>query len=532
MPVRAAAPGASRRPPSLPPDSAVFLGTVVLLVRNSTPHQVDNERAKAQREFELALRAQGYEVVVLDEQGTSGADLAKRPKAQSAIAGVESGKYAGIAYLDIGRATRDQDGIDARIFKRVCRKAGVPFFTRAKVYDFRREDDSKRFDLEALFAAWEWQAIRQRMWTDGLLKRAETEPMFRGRVPIGYMRVEVSVGGKLRSIWDKDPEQTEMMVKIAEAFDRSETLNAAANWLNRNDIIPPRRRPWYAKRLQDILDNSIYHGIWRWGEAPTSDLWDGRPVYRHPVPDLAYWTEIRNKHWQRKFKARQGLQQRHRKYEHALLGVLRCKTCDAPMIGFGQLGYRCKEWFKGGMCTRPQTIREHSAFRALRDLLPQLLPSAEDSQRELRSLVQADRDQRHPLEAELVVLREQEAVVEDNIEAYRERGLRVDVADLDRLVQVRGAIGEAEERLELAREQAASIDDLLGEIEQLAHDPLAWFDTLPVDRKGLVCKLLLEGAAIEGKGGGVAKTFKVIRFTPRTLMHSDTFILMQVAKAS
>lgn len=139
-------------------------GTIALLKRNSTLAQVGNNRSLAQID-DMAPRIEelGFAVEILDEEGTSGADLAKRPQAQYAIEGVRSGRFAGIAYLDLARATRDPDGIDARIFKRVCRQHRALFITRQRVYDFRKEDDDKMFDLDALFAAWEYKAIIKRL---------------------------------------------------------------------------------------------------------------------------------------------------------------------------------------------------------------------------------------------------------------------------------------------------------------------------------------------------------------------------------
>jgi hypothetical protein len=115
-----------------------------------------------------------------------------------------------------------------------------------------------------------------------------------------------------------------------------------------------------------------------------------------------------------------------------------------------------------------------------------------------------------------------------NLDGYRKRELRIEPADLDRLVQVQAAIEEAKGRRELAREQAASVDDLLTEIEQMANDPLAWFDELRAERKGLVCKLVPEKCRRRGHRRRPYRTFKVVRFKARSLIHGDTYILSNV----
>jgi hypothetical protein len=323
-------------------------GTIALIKRNSTPSQIGNNRSRAQvDDMEPRILELGFNVEIVDEQGTSGADLAKRPKAQYAIEGVKSGRFAGLAYLDVARATRDPDGIDARLFKRVCREYGALFITRQHVYDFQSEDDVKKFDLEALFAAWEYKATRTRLWVDGILVRARREPLFRGRVPIGYRTVredeQLWVGPRAPAKWEKDPMQAALMDHVTEAFDRTSTLTEAVTWLNSECYVPPRKRPWSARVLGFLLNNPLYYGVYHFGRTSerSSTIWNEDPqIPLFHLSHLAYWDQPRVDAWRVKFQRRTlAVRRRRRKFIHPLLGLLVCIACEKPMMGHGPLGW-------------------------------------------------------------------------------------------------------------------------------------------------------------------------------------------------
>jgi DNA invertase Pin-like site-specific DNA recombinase len=107
--------------------------TINLLVRNSGKVQVGNYRSEVQFDMRARIESLGYTVRVFDEQGTSGKDLSARDEAMAALAEVANGETCGIGVLDIKRATRDEDAMDARTIKQVLRRARGILITRDKV---------------------------------------------------------------------------------------------------------------------------------------------------------------------------------------------------------------------------------------------------------------------------------------------------------------------------------------------------------------------------------------------------------------
>src|SRR5713226_7967108 len=98
--------------------------TIGLIIRKSTVRQVGNYRSESQAELAERLEARGYAVRAYDEQGTSGADLAKRKVATQMLDDLKRGVIQGIAAYDVKRLTRDEFGIDGGTIARRIVEAG------------------------------------------------------------------------------------------------------------------------------------------------------------------------------------------------------------------------------------------------------------------------------------------------------------------------------------------------------------------------------------------------------------------------
>ena len=132
------------------------------------------------------LEARGIRIgAVLDEQGTSGADLRKRPVAAKLVDELEAGVWAAISVIEVSRTSRDPDGVDQRIFKRACKRGRALLLTPSKAYDFRNDADDLQYEVEAIFSAQEWKKLRKRSW-EGNIERARLAPTFFGNAPFGY----------------------------------------------------------------------------------------------------------------------------------------------------------------------------------------------------------------------------------------------------------------------------------------------------------------------------------------------------------
>jgi DNA invertase Pin-like site-specific DNA recombinase len=129
--------------------SPVVIG---LIIRNSTARQVGNYRSESQADLAQRLEARGYGVRAYDEQGTSGADLAKRKVATQMLEDLKRGEIQGIAAYDVKRLTREEFGIDGGTIAKSIVAAGGRFITSDKEYDLRNDDDLLQFQFQCFIA--------------------------------------------------------------------------------------------------------------------------------------------------------------------------------------------------------------------------------------------------------------------------------------------------------------------------------------------------------------------------------------------
>src|SRR6266581_131964 len=210
-----------------------------LIIRNSTVRQVGNYRSESQAELAERLQARGYAVRAYDEQGTSGADLAKRKVATQMLDDLKRGAIQGIAAYDVKRLTRDEFGIDGGTMARRIVEAGGRFITWDKEYDLRNDDDLLQFQFQCFIAGIDWRNIRNTLWS-GIFKRVEQEPMFL-KPPLGYMTL-VSPGdrpGRTVKRPAKNPEHAGIMIHLAKALDESMSLREVVRRLTAAGVPRP-----------------------------------------------------------------------------------------------------------------------------------------------------------------------------------------------------------------------------------------------------------------------------------------------------
>src|SRR5713101_559449 len=188
-----------------------------LIIRNSTARQVGNYRSESQAELAERLQARGYAVRAYDEQGTSGADLAKRKVATQMLEDLKRGEIQGIAAYDVKRLIREEFGIDRGTIAKSIVAAGGRFITSDKEYDLRNDDDLLQFQFQCFIAGIDWRNIRNTMWA-GIFKRVEQEPMFL-KPPLGYMTVQLPSDrpGRIIKRPAKNPEYAAAMVQLEQA---------------------------------------------------------------------------------------------------------------------------------------------------------------------------------------------------------------------------------------------------------------------------------------------------------------------------
>jgi hypothetical protein len=513
-------------------------------VRNSTPAQRGNWRSREQEDGRLDARLarEGAVVVPFDEQGTSGRELSKRRVFRETLGKIDRGEADGIAFEDVKRLTRHELGIDGGVIARHLIEARAVFVTSGKTYYLWREDDLLDFQFQCLISGIDVRGIRRQMW-DGVLRRADEEPFFMGKPPIGYAtRPEVDpVTSEVRKrVPIKDPAQAALMAALTAALDDCATLSEVCARLNRAGLMPLRRyrrsgalaalsgqpTPWQPITIKLMFASGWYVGYPRFGrnpertskgalKSPVWELAEGKRLdFGGPQPQLAYWTLAQVRRWHATFcdPARPAPHARFRGYQHPLNGILRCGHCGRPMGAFGRHGYRCAS--RGnGLCAHPQHLRERAALAAIREILPEvwvssraLLAAAREADGANRRLAQARAD---------LAMREEVAAA--NAEAWRTQPPGELKARLFAL------LGEDEAELARLRTEvellsgAAEATDLEALGAVLERDPYAVWDHPEVTdtQRARIAALLLRAVTVRTWARGKSARFTVAAYAAR-----------------
>lgn len=508
-------------------------------IRNSTPSQKGNFRSEFQvtdmAEYALGL---GYATCLYDEQGKSGKSLSGRKLATLMVAHLRAGIVQGIVCGDLSRLTRDQTGYDAAdIGNAIVESADGLLITAGKVWDLRVDDDWRMYQVLTMVAGWQWADIINKTHT-GLLKKAMSEPLWRGHLKIGYRRVArigpdgnplVRPNGRPHYDVEKNEADEEVLRALQEQFNIQPSLPAVCAAMNEKKIPSPwntrasggpksrtEGRRWVSKLLERILKDDTYFGEPRfiWDTDTPAKIWNkllpGQDVdvktISHQRPELAYWTRSEVAYWRKKFLGAKAVRTRNREHNHLLLGILVCPTCGTLMQKNGtngrELMYACPGYYgsRGVDCSNPRIIGENMAFRALRELLPDMLTDT-------RAL--ADAAARRIAASGPTVAETQLQQVRD-----KETWLRTEVIEpaMKRMTKLEDWVHEQREELAAERERLevqvrAERDDAdLGEYvarvaEELASNPLEKFDKKTREVQAAIYRLLVTNVKISDNGG-------------------------------
>lgn len=500
--------------------------TIGLLIRNSTMRQVGNWRSEAQYDLGPRIEQRGCVIRYYDEQGTSGADLAKRKVARAMLDDLKKGVIQGIAAYDFKRLTRDEFGIDGGTIARLVVQAGGRFHTLDREYNLRLDDDLLQFQFQCFIAGIDWRNIRNTFWS-GTFKKLEREPHYM-KTPLGYVNVADTQGKKHIA---KNPDHVPVIEALARLFDECDSLSEVVRRLNADGPARPAFRGrggdstrWHKAGLRYILRNTIYTGTFTFGAGlrERSTVWDRfalDPVTNEPktflqhCPELAYWEPARVRLWRRKFDKPELSRTMKSGYRHALAGVLECATCGSRMIGHGPGTYACSAVGsgkgRGGLaCSDPQMLTEHVAFQILRQELPRVLADA----RGLAEHVRAQLDERGPDPAvqRLEFLEERARTITDAMFSAHAQPLPA------LMVKLQEAEAEmASLRIQIADEDDARLGDeaLARTCDIIASDQLESLDELERVDRGRLYALLFGAVRIEAQGFAAGRQWRLQSYT-------------------
>jgi|GEM_PF-5664239 len=287
-----------------PPQPISARPVIDCYVRNSTALQVDNWRAEYQKaELPRIVREQGYEPQVWEEQGQSGETLESRQKMLAILDRVRSKQSIGIATVDFGRLSRDIDMIDGLRIWETCKRAGAIIITPGKVWRPGTAQD----DDFAFITFWYESRNKRDIVTklfQGLMKRAEAAPMFRGHPMYGYdpVIVDYQQGARTRKTidWKVNLDEAAIVREIANLY-LSQGHTGIRDYLNERAKSDPRYAwkfkqhrkglsdegvGWRPQTIQRILHHPIYRGLVPVFRERNSSLAQLVPFKTHYRPDL------------------------------------------------------------------------------------------------------------------------------------------------------------------------------------------------------------------------------------------------------
>lgn len=319
-------------------------GLAVIYDRASTASQKGNwSRADAERIGRQLAEKYGYKAE-LRREVKSGERLANRPVLKGILNDIMDGKVQAIIVQDFTRLSRDEDGIDGRVIRQICRENGCVVITPQKVYDFSLDVDDDLADIEFFIGK-----IHKRQLVKAVV-RGIKERVRQGlrpgiKTPLGYRLVPTGEVKNRRPVMrmEIDPKEAELVRLIFDLFQRMNP-SAVATTLNEMGIPKPAKsrkwieetgrteRAWKRKDIVSVVTNPIYTGWIIWGRNCTSRYmrdFEEQHIWR---PDLRIIDQDTFDRCQALLKQRaRGRKTKEKPYPFS--GLLRCESCGRHMVG-------------------------------------------------------------------------------------------------------------------------------------------------------------------------------------------------------
>ena len=247
-----------------------------LYVRQSSLHQVQENRESTARQYDLKRRAQALgwntdQIVVIDEDlGLSGASATERNGFQRLVAEVGLGRVGLVMGLEVSRLARNSS--DWHRLLEICALADTLILDEDGIYDPSHFNDRLLLGLKGTMSEAELHVLRARL-LGGQLNKARRGELWMFP-PIGYV---TDPAGRLTL--DPD-EQIQGAVRLLfETFRRTGTAyrvvrhfaSAALLWPRRiNKAAPDKQVAWAPldhSRVLNILHNPRYAGAFVYGRS-------------------------------------------------------------------------------------------------------------------------------------------------------------------------------------------------------------------------------------------------------------------------
>ncbi|MGI0130877.1 MAG: recombinase family protein [Thermoplasmata archaeon] len=229
--------------------------TAYVYVRQSTLHQVRENRESQERQYALRDRAVALgwpseKVVVIDEdQGHSGATTSGRLGFQRLAGEVGMGRVGAVMGLEVSRLARD-DADWAQLVK-ICSMTKTLMIDEDGVYDPCEFNDWMLLGFKGMMSGAELHILRARL-QGGLLNKARRGEL-RTRLPVGFRYRE---DGKV--VLDPDPQVQTTLRHFFHLFEQTRSARKVVKCFRTEGCRFPRRI-WSGTRAGELVWGSLDH---------------------------------------------------------------------------------------------------------------------------------------------------------------------------------------------------------------------------------------------------------------------------------
>jgi DNA invertase Pin-like site-specific DNA recombinase len=260
-----------------------------LYVRQSTLHQVRDNRESTTRQYDLRRQAKALgwsadQIVVIDEDlGLSGATSAARTGFQRLVADVGLGVVGLVMGLEVSRLARSN--ADWHRLLEICALSGCLILDEDGIYDPSHFNDRLLLGLKGTMSEAELHVLRARL-IGGAMNKARRGELWL-RPPIGYM-----FDVKQHLVLDPDAQVQAAVRLLFETFQRTGSAGEVVRHFSQNSLLWPRRifggpragdvvfGPLERARVLQVLHNPRYTGTYVFGRTRSRKGPDGKGRYR------------------------------------------------------------------------------------------------------------------------------------------------------------------------------------------------------------------------------------------------------------
>jgi DNA invertase Pin-like site-specific DNA recombinase len=258
----------------------------IVYVRQSSPHQVRNNRESSSRQYALVERAKALgwpaqSVVVIDEdQARSATGSAHRQGFKALLAEIGSGQVGVVLALEASRLARSS--ADWHRLVEICVVTQTLLADEAAVYDPRDPNDRLLLGVKGTISEAEIFTLRTRLH-EGRWNKARRGELARS-LPVGYVRTEAGAVTK-----DPDRQVQSRLAYIFRLFGRDKVAHQVLLRLVREKLQVPAKVwggprhgqvHWKEPEFRDLirlLHNPTYAGAYVYGQ------WEYDPFDRSPT---------------------------------------------------------------------------------------------------------------------------------------------------------------------------------------------------------------------------------------------------------